>query len=133
MENGIKGFDEFINEAKKESWIAKLDMKKGALKKEMNKKKLTKSDLSKKEASLKKKDKDKKKPGLQLNKKDAKTAKRVTLAKNLMKASGAIKESREQALNEVKKDLVKLHGTVEKLIAAENKKKGKKSEEKEGK
>jgi hypothetical protein len=89
---GIMTFSQFVNEAKKDKWIADVtkDMKKGALRKEMGMKKGEKmnlSDLEKSEAKLKKKDKDKKKPGLQLDKKDAKTHKRNTLAKNLIKAS----------------------------------------------
>jgi hypothetical protein len=89
---GIMSFSQFVNEAKKDKWIGGVvgDMKKGALRKEMGMKKGEKmniSDIDKSEAKLKKKDKDKKKPGLQLDKKDAKTHKRNTLAKNLIKAS----------------------------------------------
>jgi hypothetical protein len=87
----IMSFNQFVNEGKKK-WIGEIDMKKGALKKEMKDDKLSMADLNKEEAKLKKKDKDKKKPGLQLDAKDAKTRKRVTLAKNLMKASGASKK-----------------------------------------
>jgi hypothetical protein len=90
-ESKLMSFDSFVNEGKKK-WIDSIDMKTNALKKEMKDDKLSISDLNKKEADLKKKDKDKKKPGLQLDAKDAKTRKRVTLAKNLMKASGADKK-----------------------------------------
>ena len=68
------------------------------------------------EAKLKKKDKDKKKPGLQLGEKDAKTHKRNVLAKNLMKASGAIQESRQDKIKGTKNALVKLHEVIEKMI-----------------
>lgn len=124
--SSIKNFSEFLNEAKKEKWIGEIDMKKGALKKEIGKEKLTAADLAKKEKALKKKDKDKKKPGLQLSKKDAKTRKRVILAKNLMKASGAIKESRSEMIAEAKAELVKLHEVVEKMIKQTTAKKAKK-------
>jgi hypothetical protein len=125
MENQIKSFDQFLNEAKKEKWIDKIDMKKGALKKELGKKKdekLTKEDIQKSEEKLKAKDKDKKKPGLQLDKKDAKTHKRNILAKNLMKASGAISESKKVEIAEIKQKLVKLNEAFTKL-AEKNKEK----------
>jgi hypothetical protein len=88
----IMSFSQFVNEEKKNKWIADVvkDMDKGALRKEMKLKKgeeMNLSDIAKSEAKLKKKDKDKKKPGLQLDAKDAKTHKRNTLAKNLIKAS----------------------------------------------
>jgi len=114
----INSFDEFVSESKKK-WIADIDMKKGALRKEMKKgkeEKITKADILKKEASLKKKDKDKKKPGLQLNKKDAKTHKRDVLALNLMKASGAISESRQEKIKGAKDQLVKIHEVISKMI-----------------
>ena len=115
----IKTFGQFVNEGKKDKWIADIDMKKGALRKEMGKKKEEKvkpSDITKSEAKLAKKDKDKKKPGLQLDKKDAKTHKRNVLAKNLMKASGAMNESKEDKIKGVKSDLVKIHEVVERMI-----------------
>ena len=120
--SSIKNFSQFVNEAKGEKWIGKIDMKKGALKKEMGKEKLTAKDLAKKEKQLEKKDKDKKKPGLQLGKKDAKTRKRLVLAKNLMKASGAIKESRAEMIAEAKAELVKLHEVVEQMRRKTSKK-----------
>lgn len=114
----IKSFEDFMGEAKK-TWIKDVPMEKGALRKEMKKgkgEKITKADIMKKEASLKKKDKDKKKPGLQLSKKDAKTHKRDVLALNLMKASGAISESRQDRIKGAKDDLVKIHAIIEKMI-----------------
>jgi len=118
-------FDSYVNEAKKDKLVGGIDVKKGALKKEMSKKKLTKKDIDAEEKKLENKDKDKKKPGFQLGKKDAKTHKRLTLAKNLMKASGAVDESRtrEKMLAEAKEDLVKIHEIVEKMIAQTSKKK----------
>ncbi len=87
----IMKFDQFVSESKKGNWLADVvkGMDKGALKKDLKVKegeKVTKSKIAKKEAELKKKDKDKKKPGLQLNDKDAKTHKRDILALNLLKA-----------------------------------------------
>jgi hypothetical protein len=83
----IMSFNQFLNEGKKGDWIADVvkDMDKGALKKELGGK-VTKGKIAKEEAKLTKKDKDKKKPGLQLNAKDAKTHKRNILAKNLLNA-----------------------------------------------
>lgn len=115
----IKTFDQFVNEAKKDKWIADIDMKKGALRKEMGKKKdekISAKDIAKSEAKLAKKDKDKKKPGLQLDKKDAKTHKRNVLAKNLMKASGVVHESKAERIKGLKSELVKIHEVVEKMI-----------------
>ena len=86
-------FDEFVNEAKKkEKWIGKIDMKEGALKKSLKKDEITSDLIAKELSKLSGKDKDKKKEGLQLNKKDAKKRKQLVLAKNLMKASGAKKK-----------------------------------------
>lgn len=122
----IKKFDQFVSEAKKEKWIADLEMKKGALRKEMGKKKgekIAPSDIAKSEAKLKKKDKDKEKPGLQLAPKDAKTHKRNVLAKNLMKASGAMNESKEARIKGLKTDLVKIHEMVEKMMKRKQTKK----------
>lgn len=115
MPKAIKNFDQFVGESKKK-WIADIDMKTGALKKELGDDELTAADLKKAEAKLAKKDKDKKKKGLQLNPKDAKTHKRVVLAKNLMKASGAISESRQDKIKGAKDQLIKIHEVIEKLI-----------------
>jgi hypothetical protein len=124
----IKSFDDFVGEAKKNSgqWIKDLDMKKGALRKEMKKgkgEKISAKDLAKSEAKLKKKDKDKKKPGLQLDAKDAKTHKRNVLAKNLMKASGAMHESRNEQIKGAKDQLIKIHEVIEKMIKQTSRKK----------
>lgn len=88
-ESSLINFSDFLrmNEAKKkEQWIKDVKMKKGALKKELGDDELTFADLEKAEDKLKKKDKDPKKKGLQLDKKDSTLHKRLTLAKNLMKA-----------------------------------------------
>jgi hypothetical protein len=82
----IKGFDSF-NEKKKE-WIADAIKKPGALKKQLGKgedEKLTKKEIEKEIKDLEKKDKDPKKPGAQLNKKDATKKRRLELAKTLKK------------------------------------------------
>lgn len=126
LPHAISSFDEFIGEAKKEKWIAKVNMEKGALRKEMKKKKgeeISPDEIEASEKKLAKKDKDKKKPGLQLNKKDAKTHKRNVLAKNLMKASGAMNESRKMKIQGAKDQLVKIHEVIEKMIKQTAKKK----------
>jgi hypothetical protein len=71
-------------------------MKKGALKKSLHKEDITSADIAKELKKLEGKDKDKKKEGLQLGKKDATKQKRLVLAKNLMKASGADKKSKKK-------------------------------------
>ncbi len=84
--NNIKGFDSF-NEKKKE-WIKDAIEKPGALKKQLGKgedEKLTKKEIEKEIKDLEKKDKDPKKPGVQLNKKDATKKRRLELAKTLKK------------------------------------------------
>jgi hypothetical protein len=82
----IMSFDQFVNEGKM-NWIDDVikSMDKGALKKKMGGK-VTKEKIAKSEKALAKKDKDKKKPGLQLDAKDAKSHKRNVLAKNLLNA-----------------------------------------------
>jgi hypothetical protein len=128
-QKAIMSFDSFVSEAKKEKWIGDIEMKKGALRKEMKKdkgEKIKPEDIAKSEAKLKKKDKDKKKPGLQLDKKDAKTHKRNVLAKNLMKASGAMNESRQMKIKGAKDQLVKIHEVIEKMIKQTSRKNEKK-------
>jgi hypothetical protein len=125
----IMSFDNFVSEAKDGKWIKEVKMKKGALRKERGiekDEKLTAKELKKIESELKKKDKDKKKPGLQLNKKDAKTHKRTVLAKNLMKASGAMNESRQDKIKGAKDQLVKIHEVIEKMIKQTSNKKSNK-------
>lgn len=84
MMSKIESFDEF-NE-KKKNWIKDAIKKPGSLKKSLGKKKKDKLDLSEIEVELKKlisKDKDEKKPGTQLGRKDSKKKKRLELAKTL--------------------------------------------------
>jgi hypothetical protein len=81
----IKSFNSF-NEAKGEKWIQDAIKNPGALKKSMGKKegeKISKSEINAELAKLKAKDKDPKKPGAQLGKKDATKKKRLELAKTL--------------------------------------------------
>ena len=115
MKSEIKSFDAFVGEAKKTK-LTDVNMKKGAFKKELDKGEITAKDIAEVEKKLKAKDKDKKKLGLQLDKKDAKTHKRAVLAKNLMKASGAITESRKEKIKGAKDQLVKIHEVIQKLI-----------------
>ena len=112
----IRSFDEYIVHEAKKNWMANSNMKNGKLKKNIGKNKITNDVLKKEGAMLEKKDKDKTKPGLQLNKKDAKKHKKVVLAKTLMKISGAIDESKEGRIKGAKDQLVKLHEIIEKMI-----------------
>ena len=112
----IRSFDEYIVHEAKKNWIANSNMKNGKLKKNIGKNKITNDVLKKEGAKLEKKDKDKTKPGLQLNMKDAKKHKKVVLAKTLMKISGAIDESKEGRIKGAKDQLVKLHEIIEKMI-----------------
>lgn len=66
-------------------WIKDAIKKPGSLKKQLKKKKISKSDISKEVSKLKKKDKDPNKKGIQgLSKRDKTKYKRLTLAKTLM-------------------------------------------------
>jgi hypothetical protein len=88
--SNIKSFDSF-NEKK---WIKDAIQKPGALKKSMGKgedEKLTKTEIEAELKELKAKDKDPKKPGAQLNKKDATKKRRLELAKTLR----SLKENQE--------------------------------------
>jgi hypothetical protein len=81
----IKSFNLF-NEAKGEKWIQDAIKNPGALKKSMGKKegeKISKSEINAELSKLKAKDKDPKKPGTQLGKKDATKKRRLELAKTL--------------------------------------------------
>jgi hypothetical protein len=81
----IKSFNSF-NEAKGEKWIQDAIKNPGALKKSMGKKegeKISKSEINAELAKLKAKDKDPKKPGAQLGKKDATKKRQLELAKTL--------------------------------------------------
>lgn len=81
----IKSFNSF-NEAKGEKWIQDAIKNPGALKKSMGKKegeKISKSEINAELSKLKAKDKDPKKPGAQLGKKDATKKRQLELAKTL--------------------------------------------------
>lgn len=81
----IKSFSSF-NEEKKDKWIKDAIKNPGALKKSLGKKedeKLTKAEIAEELKKLKAKDKDDKKPGTQLDKKDATKKRRLELAKTL--------------------------------------------------
>ena len=88
----IQSFESF-NEKKKQ-WIKDAIKKPGALKASLGKEeeeKLTKKEIQEEIDKLKAKDKDKEKPGTQLNKKDATKKRRLELAKTLM----SLKEHQE--------------------------------------
>jgi len=91
MEN-IKDFNSF-NE--KKNWIKDAISNKGSLKKSLGKgkdEKITKNEIEKELSKLKAKDKDNKKPGTQLDKKDATKKRRLELAKTLK----SLKEHQEE-------------------------------------
>jgi hypothetical protein len=90
----IKSWDSF-NEEKGNKWIQDAIKNPGALKKSLNKgkeDKITSSEIESELSKLRKKDKDPKKPGTQLGKKDATKKRRLELAKTLR----SLKEHREQ-------------------------------------
>lgn len=87
---------EEFNEKKK--WIKDAIKNPGALKKSLGKKedeKISKAEINSELSKLKAKDKDKKKPGTQLDKKDATKKRRLELAKTLSKLK-AVKEHSEE-------------------------------------
>ena len=96
----IDKFENFKNEEfneKKKNWIKDAIKNPGALKKSLGKKddeKISKKEIDSELSKLKAKDKDKKKPGTQLDKKDATKKRRLELAKTLSKLK-AIKENHE--------------------------------------
>ena len=92
----IKSFDSFdsVNEEKKDKWIQDAIKNPGSLRRNLKKKKGEKISLDEIDTelqALKGRDKDRKKPGTQLNKRDAKKYKRLNLAKTLK----SLKESQE--------------------------------------
>lgn len=83
--NHLKSFEAF-NESSDEKWIQKAIRKPGSLRKKLGKKKgekITMSELESEIDKLEAKDKDKDKPGTQLNKKGAKKKRQLELAKTL--------------------------------------------------
>lgn len=82
--NEIKAFEDFLNE--KKEWIKGAIEHPGALRRHFHKKegeKITKSEIRDEIANLMKKDLDRKKPGTQLGKRDAKLYKRLQLSNTL--------------------------------------------------
>lgn len=88
----LKKFERFVNENyepevnEAEKWIADAIKRPGALRKKMHKakgEKISKKEIDSELAALKKKDKDKRKPGLQLNASDRRKQKQLVLAKTL--------------------------------------------------
>lgn len=90
----LESFESF-NEKKKDKWIKDAISSPGSLKKSLGKgkeEKITKKEIEDELSKLKKKDKDKEKPGTQLDKKDATKKRRLELAKTLR----SLKEHQEQ-------------------------------------
>ena len=86
---------EKFNSFNEKKWIKDAIKNPGALKKSLGKEegeKLTKSEIAEELKKLKAKDKDKEKPGTQLDKKDATKKRRLELAKTL----GSLKENHEE-------------------------------------
>lgn len=76
---------QMVAEARGKKWIQKAIKRPGALKKQLGKEDLTKSDIKKEISKLRKKDKDKTEPGIQgLSKTDLRKYKRLNLANTLM-------------------------------------------------
>lgn len=97
----IKKFETFDTEVElneKKNWIKDAIKNPGALRKSLGKKddeKISKKEISSELSKLKAKDKDKEKPGTQLDKKDVTKKRRLELAKTLSKLK-AIKENHEE-------------------------------------
>ena len=110
----ISSFSSF-NEEKKDKWIQDVIKKPGALKKSLGKgkdDKITKTEIEKELSKLKAKDKDKKKPGTQLDKKDATKKRRLELAKTLK----SIKENHEEGNYMFFSNLETIKRLVDKLL-----------------
>ena len=114
MEN-IKDFNSF-NE--KKNWIKDVIKNPGSLKKSLGKKddeKISKKEIDSELSKLKAKDKDKNKPGTQLDKKDATKKRRLELAKTLSKLK-AIKENHEEENYMFFSNLETIKRLVDKLL-----------------
>jgi len=112
--NKLQSFESF-NEEKKDKWIQDAIKKPGSLKKSLGKgkdDKITKAEIEEELSKLKKKDKDKKKPGTQLDKKDATKKKRLELAKTLR----SLKEHQEEGNYMFFSNLVTIKRLVDKLL-----------------
>jgi hypothetical protein len=109
--------EEKFNEKKK--WIKDAIKHPGALKKSLGKKddeKISKSEINAELSKLKAKDKDKKKPGTQLDKKDATKKRRLELAKTLSKLNKAVKENHEEENYMFFSNLETIKRLVDKLL-----------------
>ena len=117
----IEKFENFKNEEfneKKKNWIKDAIKNPGALKKSLGKKdddKISKKEIDSELSKLKAKDKDKKKPGTQLDKKDATKKRRLELAKTLSKLK-AIKENHEEENYMFFSNLETIKRLVDKLL-----------------
>ena len=110
----IESFESF-NEKKKDKWIKDAITSPGSLKKSLGKgkeEKITKKEIEDELSKLKKKDKDKEKPGVQLNKKDATKKRRLELAKTLR----SLKEHQEQGNYMFFSNLETIKRLVDKLL-----------------
>lgn len=110
----LQSFESF-NEEKKDKWIQDAIKKPGALKKSLGKgkdDKITKTEIEEELSKLKSKDKDKKKPGTQLDKKDATKKRRLELAKTLK----SIKENHEEGNYMFFSNLETIKRLVDKLL-----------------
>ena len=102
----------------KKNWIKDAIKNPGALKKSLGKKddeKISKKEIDSELSKLKAKDKDKKKPGTQLDKKDATKKRRLELAKTLSKLK-AIKEHSEEENYMFFSNLETIKRLVDKLL-----------------
>jgi len=109
--------EEKFNE--KKNWIKDAIKHPGALKKSLGKKddeKISKSEINAELSKLKAKDKDKKKPGTQLDKKDATKKRRLELAKTLSKLNKAVKENHEEENYMFFSNLETIKRLVDKLL-----------------
>ena len=118
----IKKFENFDDNSEefneKKNWIKDAIKNPGALKKSLGKKddeKISKKEIDSELSKLKAKDKDKKKPGTQLDKKDATKKRRLELAKTLRKLK-AIKENNEEENYMFFSNLETIKRLVDKLL-----------------
>lgn len=103
----------------KKNWIKDAIKHPGSLKRSLGKKddeKISKSEINAELSKLKAKDKDKKKPGTQLDKKDATKKRRLELAKTLSKLNKAVKENHEEENYMFFSNLETIKRLVDKLL-----------------
>ena len=118
----IKKFENFDDNSEefneKKNWIKDAIKNPGALRKSLGKKdddKISKKEIVSELSKLKAKDKDKKKPGTQLDKKDATKKRRLELAKTLSKLK-EIKENHEEENYMFFSNLETIKRLVDKLL-----------------